>query len=324
MAALFINKTLVVNNKDKDELDLERERIRVLENKVLLLYFGSGESPRCKAFAPTLKEFFVRLTDEFYVERSSQLVLIYISMDETEEKQAKFLKTMPKRWLFLPFHEEYKSTLVSHMTVLECPGEQVNYAMPCPLGSSCGAFSGPVEGKLADLLQAISLFLQKYPALNDTTSIQAAIASLIASVSDLNSQVKGTENKKRYSEIFRSLDALEISLGNAAVDTFMDEPNDDSSEASNPPPKSLQTEEICRCEGNVEAGEPANRSVEEADEMLIKCDGGVEAALGYAKLWCKYVKELLTWVDKRLAYGEVYFLIDNSHQIYHSLHRHSF
>lgn len=34
---------------------------------------------------------------------------------------------------------------------------------------------------------------------------------------DLNSQGKGTENKKRYSEIFRSLDALEISLGNEYV-----------------------------------------------------------------------------------------------------------
>uniref|UniRef100_A0ABM5FPQ2 GEM-interacting protein isoform X2 n=1 Tax=Pogona vitticeps TaxID=103695 RepID=A0ABM5FPQ2_9SAUR len=118
---------------------------------------------------------------------------------------------------------------------------------------------------------------------------------------DLNSQVKA-ESKKRYSEIFRSLDALEISLGNAAVDMFIDEPNDNSSGASNPPPEDIQTEEVCRCEGNVEAGEPANLSAEEADEMLIKCDGGVEAALGYAKLWCKYVKELLNWIDKRLAY----------------------
>ena len=108
MAALFINKTLVVNNKDKDELELERELIRVLENKVMLLYFGSGDCPRCKAFVPALKEFFVRLTDEFYVERASQLVLIYVSLDETEEQQATFLKTMPKRWLFLPFHDEYK------------------------------------------------------------------------------------------------------------------------------------------------------------------------------------------------------------------------
>lgn len=47
-------------------------------------------------------------------------------------------------------------------------------------------------------------------------------------------------------------------------------------------------------------------SVEEADEMLIKCDGGVEAALDYAKMWCKYVKELLNWEEKRLSYGKIH------------------
>ncbi|OXB69824.1 UNVERIFIED_CONTAM: hypothetical protein H355_000141 [Colinus virginianus] len=46
----------------------------------------------------------------------------------------------------------------------------------------------------------------------------------------------------------------------------------------------------------------ANINVEEADEMLIKCEGGIDAALDYAKLWCKYVKELLSWIEKRLNY----------------------
>lgn len=108
MAALFTDKTLFVNNKDSDELDLERELIRALENKIMLLYFGSGECPQCQEFAPILKEFFTKLTDEFYVERASQLVLVYVSLDETEEKQTKFLKNMPKRWLFLPFQDEFK------------------------------------------------------------------------------------------------------------------------------------------------------------------------------------------------------------------------
>lgn len=108
MAALFSHKSLVVNNKDNDELELERELIRKLENKVMLLYFGSGECPRCQEFAPILKEFFVKLTDEFYVERASQIVLVYVSLDKTEEKQDKFLKKMPKRWLFLPFQDEFR------------------------------------------------------------------------------------------------------------------------------------------------------------------------------------------------------------------------
>lgn len=38
--------------------------------------------------------------------------------------------------------------------------------------------------------------------------------------------------------------------------------------------------------------------------MLLRCEGGIDAALGYAKLWCKYVKELLSWIEKRLSSGE--------------------
>ncbi|KAM6471413.1 nucleoredoxin-like protein 1 isoform 1-T3 [Liasis olivaceus] len=121
MAALFIHRSLIVNNKDNDELELERELTRTLENKIMLLYFGSGECPRCQEFAPVLKNFFVKLTDEFYVERASQLVLIYVSLDKTEEKQDKFLKTMPKRWLFLPFQDEFKKELALRFSVTHPP-----------------------------------------------------------------------------------------------------------------------------------------------------------------------------------------------------------
>ncbi|KAL8164142.1 UNVERIFIED_CONTAM: hypothetical protein K2H54_046682 [Gekko kuhli] len=119
----------------------------------------------------------------------------------------------------------------------------------------------------------------------------------------LDSQGKGAENKKRYSEIFRSLDALEISIGNAAVDLFVDDMEDNSTGDPNTQPEQLQADESsCERDRNSEAEDPANMTAEEADEMLIKCDGGVEAALEYAKMWCKYVKELLSWVDKRLNY----------------------
>ncbi|XP_061470456.1 nucleoredoxin-like protein 1 [Rhineura floridana] len=121
MAAIFTNKTLIVNNKDKDKLELERELIRALENKVMLLILGSSECPRCQEFAPILKEFFVRLTDEFYVERASQLVLVFVSLDESEEKQDKFLNTMPKRWLFLPFQDEFRRELELRFSVKNPP-----------------------------------------------------------------------------------------------------------------------------------------------------------------------------------------------------------
>nr|XP_006130316.1 nucleoredoxin-like protein 1 [Pelodiscus sinensis] len=121
MVSLFTGQMLLTNNKDCDEVDTERELSQRLENKVLLLYFGSGECTQCRKFSPVLKDFFVRLTDEFYVDRASQLAVVYVSQDETEEKQEKFLKTMPKRWLFLPFQDKFKRELELRFAVSHTP-----------------------------------------------------------------------------------------------------------------------------------------------------------------------------------------------------------
>ncbi|XP_074786243.1 nucleoredoxin-like protein 1 [Athene noctua] len=120
MAALFTGKILMAN-REQDEVETERELGRALENKVLLLYFGSGQCPRCRQFSPLLKDFFVRLTDEFYVERASQLVLVYVSRDETQQQQSAFLRTMPRRWLAVPFGDTFKRELELRFGVSEVP-----------------------------------------------------------------------------------------------------------------------------------------------------------------------------------------------------------
>ncbi|OXB62075.1 UNVERIFIED_CONTAM: hypothetical protein H355_012610 [Colinus virginianus] len=121
MAALFAGKVLIVNNRDRDEVETERELGLVLENRVMLLYFGAAECPRCRSFAPRLKDFFVRLTDEFYVERASQVCLVYVSRDATEQQEEAFLKSMPKRWLSLRFGDEFKRELELRFEVSEVP-----------------------------------------------------------------------------------------------------------------------------------------------------------------------------------------------------------
>ncbi|KFR15652.1 Nucleoredoxin-like 1, partial [Opisthocomus hoazin] len=99
----------------------EWDLARALDNKVLLLYFGSGQCPRCRRFSRLLRDFFLRLTDEFYVERASQLGLVYVSRDETEEQQSAFLRTMPKRWLAVPFGDAFKRELELRFAVTEVP-----------------------------------------------------------------------------------------------------------------------------------------------------------------------------------------------------------
>eukprot|EP00062_Callorhinchus_milii_P026498 gi/632988674/ref/XP_007883239.1/ PREDICTED: nucleoredoxin-like protein 1 [Callorhinchus milii] len=108
MVDVFADRTLIQNNRDRDELDTEQQVVRKLRNKVLLLYFGSGSCPKCQCFSLLLKDFTTRLLDEYYVERAAQLALLYVSQDQTEEQERKFLKTMPWRWLTLPFTDSFK------------------------------------------------------------------------------------------------------------------------------------------------------------------------------------------------------------------------
>ncbi|KAG6923957.1 nucleoredoxin-like 1 [Chelydra serpentina] len=108
MGGGFTGKILITNNKGGGEVDTERELSQRLGGEVMLLYFGSGECGGGQEFSPVLKDFFGGGTDEFYVERASQLGGVYVSQDETEEKQGGGLKTMPKRWLFLRGGDEFK------------------------------------------------------------------------------------------------------------------------------------------------------------------------------------------------------------------------
>lgn len=78
MVDLFIDRVLLKNNTDQDELDTEREIVARLQNRILLLFFGCVTSESCQLFAPKLCSFFKQLTDESYVDRSAQLVLLYI------------------------------------------------------------------------------------------------------------------------------------------------------------------------------------------------------------------------------------------------------
>ncbi|XP_057244893.1 nucleoredoxin-like protein 1, partial [Malurus melanocephalus] len=101
-SSLFSGRVLLC---DRSELrfDTERELRRALDNKILLLYFGAKNCPKCREFAPKLRDFCRRLTDEFYVERAEQLCLVYVGRDRSSAEQRKFLSSMPRRWMALPF-----------------------------------------------------------------------------------------------------------------------------------------------------------------------------------------------------------------------------
>ncbi|XP_077575937.1 nucleoredoxin-like protein 1 [Stigmatopora nigra] len=121
MVELFVDRVLVKNNKNHDELETGEEIAIRLQNRILMLFFGSAACERCQQFAPKLSDFFTRLTDEFYVDRSAQLVLLYISLDHLEAHQVNFLKMLPKKCLFLAYDDPYRRELEDMFNVKELP-----------------------------------------------------------------------------------------------------------------------------------------------------------------------------------------------------------
>ena len=78
MVDLFLNRVLVENNWDQDELNTEREIIAILENRIVLLFFASSECKKCQEFLPVLNDFFKRLKDPAYIEYPKLLALIFV------------------------------------------------------------------------------------------------------------------------------------------------------------------------------------------------------------------------------------------------------
>ncbi|CAO2612650.1 GEM-interacting protein [Lemmus lemmus] len=109
------------------------------------------------------------------------------------------------------------------------------------------------------------------------------------------------EGRKRYSDIFQSLDNLEISLGNVAFDPLAgDLVLRQDLEPDKTATATVSSEARCWSDPSPEG--PVPLTEEELDLRLTRTNGGVDAALEYAKAWSRYAKELLAWTDKRASY----------------------
>ncbi|XP_060798527.1 GEM-interacting protein isoform X2 [Neoarius graeffei] len=114
---------------------------------------------------------------------------------------------------------------------------------------------------------------------------------------------------KRYSEILRDFDNLELSLmSSTSVDELLGNPDNQSlSETGDTTLDDSSSEYadstlVCPDEEEKDGG----KSAQDADVAMCRCEGGVELALQYAKMWCRYAKDLLTWIDKRISLEQEY------------------
>uniref|UniRef100_A0A672YZA0 Rho GTPase-activating protein 29 n=1 Tax=Sphaeramia orbicularis TaxID=375764 RepID=A0A672YZA0_9TELE len=133
-----------------------------------------------------------------------------------------------------------------------------------------------VQERLAELLRVLKAVIAKHQTLN-SVDILGAAGTVIAKVKGVNFKEVTPENKKAlFSEIHTSIDTLAFTFVLFCLRVMT------SSHGSAGPEVPLSREE-------------------EVDLALLKNDSGVESALLYAKAWSKYIKDLLAWMEKRLA-----------------------
>ncbi|XP_032386894.1 rho GTPase-activating protein 29 isoform X1 [Etheostoma spectabile] len=165
-----------------------------------------------------------------------------------------------------------------------------------------------VQERLAELLRVLKAVISKHQTLN-SVDILGAAGTVIARVKGLNFKEVNPENTKAiFGEIHTSIDTLAFTFGNVVSDFLMGDV-DSSSGLGIPQTRrsrsfdnvSVVPEEYVLEKSDLVGPEVALPREEEVDLTLLKNESGVESALLYAKTWSKYIKDLLAWMDKRLA-----------------------
>ncbi|XP_037314948.2 rho GTPase-activating protein 29-like [Pungitius pungitius] len=114
--------------------------------------------------------------------------------------------------------------------------------------------------------------------------------------------------KTIFGEIHASIDTLAFTFGNVVSDFLMGDV-DSGSGLGTPQTRrsrsfdnlSVDPEGYASEKNDLVGPEVSLTREEEVDLTLLKNDSGVESALLYAKAWSKYIKDLLAWMEKRLA-----------------------
>ncbi|XP_076321637.1 rho GTPase-activating protein 45-like isoform X2 [Tachypleus tridentatus] len=150
--------------------------------------------------------------------------------------------------------------------------------------------------KLGEVLRILRSILEKYPPIQSTDLLMAA-GTVIQQVKGHNYE----DEKADPSEFFEAIDQLALAFSSRVSDYLMG----DLDSSYQTVPKTRSCENLSADDGESDPfAKDRDAALEvltpqEIDLRLLKLTDGVELALHRAKLWSKYAKDVMTYIDKR-------------------------
>ncbi|XP_062366237.1 rho GTPase-activating protein 45 isoform X2 [Cinclus cinclus] len=157
---------------------------------------------------------------------------------------------------------------------------------------------------LGETLRILRQVINKYPQLN-TLEILTAAGTLISKVKGFHYESNNDLDKWEFE---KAVETIAVSFSSTVSEFLMGEV-DSSTILSIPPSDQNQAMESLYggipgpggdgVPSGMDSYDTARPPAEEVDVMLQRCEGGVDAALQYAKTISKYMKDLIGYLDKR-------------------------
>ncbi|XP_014115458.1 PREDICTED: minor histocompatibility protein HA-1 isoform X1 [Pseudopodoces humilis] len=157
---------------------------------------------------------------------------------------------------------------------------------------------------LGETLRILRQVINKYPLLNTLETLTAA-GTLISKVKGFHYESNNEADKREFE---KAVETIAVSFSSTVSEFLMGEV-DSSTILSIPPSDQNQTMESLYggipgpggdgVPSGMGSYDTARPPAEEVDVMLQRCEGGVDAALQYAKTISKYMKDLIGYLEKR-------------------------
>ncbi|XP_063259296.1 rho GTPase-activating protein 45 isoform X2 [Prinia subflava] len=157
---------------------------------------------------------------------------------------------------------------------------------------------------LGETLRILRQVISKYPLLNTLETLTAA-GTLISKVKGFHYESNNEADKREFE---KAVETIAVSFSSTVSEFLMGEV-DSSTILSIPPSDQNQTMESLYggipgpggdgVPSGMDSYDTARPPAEEVDVMLQRCEGGVDAALQYAKTISKYMKDLIGYLEKR-------------------------